>query len=190
MCDVDLRRTVSLTRVNTELRAIRTITCLEVRSVTFPRAGQSMRKSLMFDLSVREVMERNKALRLSPDTTVSEAAQKMAKIQTGAVMVVEHGRLIGIFTERDALFRVMARGLDPLTTRLADVMTSETKTVKPDDSYGYALVLMQEGGFRHAPVIEDGKPIGIVSSRNAMDPDLEQFTSEANRREYIRRTRH
>jgi len=143
----------------------------------------------MFDLSVREVMERNKALTLPPDTTVGKAAELMAKNQTGAAMVVEHERLIGIFTERDALFRVLARGLDPRNTHLAEVMTRETRTVKPDDSYGYALVLMQEGGFRHAPVIENGKPIGIVSSRNAMDPDLEQFTSEANRREHIRKQR-
>ncbi len=143
----------------------------------------------MFDLSVREVMERNRALTLSPDTTIARAAELMAKSRTGAVMVVEHERLIGIFTERDALFRVLARGLDPQSTRLAEVMTAETQTVQPNDSYGYALVLMQEGGFRHAPVIENGKPIGIVSSRNAMDPDLEEFVSEANRREFMRRPR-
>jgi len=143
----------------------------------------------MFALSVKEVMERNKALTLSPDTTVGKAAEIMAKNQTGAVMVVEHERLIGIFTERDALFRVMARGLDPRVTRLAEVMTIDTRTVQPNDTYGYALVLMQEGGFRHAPVVENGKPIGIVSSRNAMDPDLEEFASEANRREHIRKTR-
>lgn len=143
----------------------------------------------MLALSVREVMERNKALTLPPDTTVGKAAEMMAKNQTGAVMVVEQGRLIGIFTERDALFRVMARGLDPRATRLADVMTIDTRTVQPTDSYGYALVLMQEGGFRHAPVVENGKPIGIVSSRNAMDPDLEEFASEANRREHIRKER-
>jgi CBS domain-containing protein len=143
----------------------------------------------MLALSVREVMERNKALTLPPNTTVEKAAEIMAKNQTGAVMVVEHECLIGIFTERDALFRVIARGLEPRVTRLAEVMTVDTRTVRPDDSYGYALVLMQEGGFRHAPVIENGKPIGIVSSRNAMDPDLEEFASEENRREHIRKAR-
>lgn len=141
----------------------------------------------MFDLLVKDVMERNKALMLSPETTVAAAAKSMAKNQTGAVMVVEHDRLLGIFTERDALFRVLARDLDPHITRLTDVMTSQAKTVRPTDSYGYALVLMQEGGFRHAPVVQDGKPLGIVSSRNAMDPELEEFASEANRREHIRK---
>ncbi|SPE21348.1 putative signal-transduction protein with CBS domains [Burkholderiales bacterium] len=140
----------------------------------------------MLERSVKEVMERKNALRLAPETTVRAAAELMAKGKMGAVMVVEHERLVGIFTERDALFRVIASGLDASTTRLADVMTARPKTVGPNDSYGYALVLMQEGGFRHAPVIENDKPIGIVSSRNAMDPELEDFVSEANRRKHIR----
>lgn len=140
----------------------------------------------MFDRLVRDVMERKNALALSPETTVSKAAELMAKKKSGAAMVVEQECLIGIFTERDALFRVIARGLDPGTTRLAEVMTAKPQTVGPDSSYGYALVMMQESGFRHAPVVENGKPIGIVSSRNAMDPELEEFVAEANRREYIR----
>lgn len=140
----------------------------------------------MFNLLVRDVMERKYALSLSPETTVSKAAEMMAKKNIGAVMVVDQDRLTGIFTERDALFRVIARGLDARTTRLAEVMTAEPRTVEPNKSYGYALVMMQENGFRHAPVIEHGKPIGIICSRNAMDPELEEFLSEANRREYIR----
>lgn len=140
----------------------------------------------MFDRPVRDVMEKSKALALSPDTTVSKAAELMAEKRTGAAMIVDQESLVGIFTERDALFRVIAHGLDPDTTRLAEVMTATPQTVDPDSSYGYALVMMQENGFRHAPVVENGKPIGIVSSRSAMDPELEEFTSEANRREYIR----
>jgi CBS domain-containing protein len=140
----------------------------------------------MFDLLIREVMQRKEALSLPPETTVSEAAELMAAKKIGAAMVVERERLIGIFTERDALFRVLARGLDARTTRLAEVMTAEPLTVGPNSSYGYALIMMQENGFRHAPVVDNGKPIGIVSSRNAMDPELEEFVSEANRREHIR----
>ncbi len=140
----------------------------------------------MFNLLVKDVMERKKALILAPEATVREAAVLMAKKNVGAVMVVDKEHLRGIFTERDALFRVTARGLDAQTTQLVEVMTINPLTVDPGKSYGYALVMMQENGFRHAPVIENGKPIGIVSSRNAMDPDLEEFLSEANRREYIR----
>lgn len=143
-------------------------------------------KRVMFDLLVKDVMDLKKALTLPPETTVSEAAKMMVKKGAGAVMVVEEDHLIGIFTERDALFRVIARGLDASSTRLDSVMTAEPKTVSPGMSYGYALLIMQENGFRHAPVVENGKPIGIVGSRNALDPELEEFASEANRREHIR----
>ena len=131
-------------------------------------------------------MERTKLLIAPPDTTVSKAAKLMAKKNVGAVMVVEHERLIGIFTERDAVFRVIAKGRDTQTTLLADVMTPAPQTVDPDKSFGYALLMMHENGFRHVPVIENGKPIGIVSSRNALDPDMEEFVAETQRRKHIR----
>lgn len=131
-------------------------------------------------------MEQRKVLTAPPDTTVSAAAQMMATRNVGAVMVVEQERLIGIFTERDAVYRVIARGLDAQTTRLAEVMTVSPRTVDPDKSYGFALLMMHENGFRHVPVIENGKPIGIVSSRSALDPDMEEFVSEAERRKAIR----
>ncbi len=121
-----------------------------------------------------------------PETTVSKAAKLMANKNVGAVMVVEKKRLVGIFTERDAVFRVIARGLDAQTTRLADVMTTAPQTVDPDKTFGYALLMMHENGFRHVPVIENGKPVGIVSGRNALDPEMEEFVSEARRREHIR----
>jgi CBS domain-containing protein len=140
----------------------------------------------MFSQPVRSVMKRQKLLTATPDTTVSKAGVLMTKKNVGAVMIVERGRLIGIFTERDVVTRVIAQGRDPTTTRLSDVMTIGPKTVDPEKSYGYALLIMQENGFRHVPVIENGKPIGIVSSRNAMDPELEEFVSEAQRRKHIR----
>ncbi len=140
----------------------------------------------MFGQRIRSVMERKKMLIAPPETTVSKAAKLMANKNVGAVMVVEKERLVGIFTERDAVFRVIARGLDAQTTRLTDVMTTAPQTVDPDKTFGYALLLMYENGFRHVPVIENGKPVGIVSGRNALDPEMEEFVSEARRREHIR----
>lgn len=140
----------------------------------------------MFDQPVRSIMDRKKFLTAPPETSVSNAARMMEGKNVGAVMVVENERLVGIFTERDAVFRVIARGRDAQTTRLADVMTTAPHTVDPDKSFGYALLLMQENGFRHVPVIQNGKPIGIVSSRNALDPDMEEFVSEEQRRMHIR----
>ncbi len=143
----------------------------------------------MLDEPVKSVMQRRKVLKASPATSVSEAAVLMAKKNVGAVMVIENECLVGIFTERDAVFRVMARGLDARTTQLADVMTSAPHTIEPNKPFGYALTIMYENGFRHLPVIENGKPIGIVSARSAMDPDLEDFVSEARRRTYYRKGR-
>jgi CBS domain-containing protein len=140
----------------------------------------------MFSQRIRSVMERKKLLTATPSTTVSQAARLMAKKNVGAVMVVDDEHLIGIFTERDALFRVIAQGRDTQSTQLADVMTTAPRTVDPDKTFGYALLMMHENGFRHVPVIENGKPIGIVSSRNALDPDLEEFVAEAQRRKHIR----
>jgi len=134
-------------------------------------------------------MEKRNFVMAPPVTTVAQAAELMAKKNVGAVMVVDGERLVGIFTERDAVFRVIARGLDARATALVEVMTADPKTVDPSRSFGYALLMMHENGFRHVPVIEDGKPIGIVSSRNAMDPDLEEFVSEAQRRKHIQEVR-
>jgi CBS domain-containing protein len=131
-------------------------------------------------------MEQKKLLTAPPESTVSTAAQLMASRNVGAVLVVEDERLVGIFTERDVVFRVVALGLDPVDTTLASVMTSEPKTLGPKKSYGHAMLLMHEGGFRHVPVVEENRLVGIVSSRNAMDPDLEEFVFEARRREHLR----
>jgi len=140
----------------------------------------------VFSQRIKSVMERKKMLTAPPETTVGEAAKLMEKKNVGAVMVVEKERLVGIFTERDVVFRVIARGRDAQTTRLADVMTTAPKTVSPDKTFGYALLMMHENGFRHVPVIENGKPIGIVSARYALDPEMEEFVSEVQRREHIR----
>src|SRR5689334_22413057 len=105
----------------------------------------------MFSQRVSNVMERKKLLTAAPETTVSQAAKLMAKNNVGAVMVVENEILVGIFTERDAVFRVIAQVRDTQTTLLADVMTNAPKTVDPDKSFGYALLMMHENGFRHVP---------------------------------------
>jgi CBS domain-containing protein len=141
----------------------------------------------MLGLPVRSVIEPRKLVVAGPQTSVGEAARMMKENQVGAVLVVDDGRLVGIFTERDAVYRVLALGCEPANTTLGEVMTADPKTVAPDESFGYALLLMHQHGFRHAPVIEDGHPIGVISARHALDPDLEEFVAEAERRKHIRR---
>lgn len=131
-------------------------------------------------------MQRRKLLLAPPTTVVAKAAKLMAARNVGAVLVVEGEQLVGIFTERDALIRVLAHGLDADSTPIGDVMTRDPRTVDPEKPFGYALMLMHESGFRHLPVVVQGKPVGIVSARSAMDPELEEFVSEAQRRVHYR----
>lgn len=136
--------------------------------------------------SVSTIIANQNPLIASPDMTVSEAATLMKRSRVGAIMVVERGRLTGIFTERDALFRVIAEGRDPRATPLADVMTRDPQTIAPEKPLGHALHVMYEGGFRHVPVVADGKLIGIVSARDALGPELLEFEAELIKREHIR----
>jgi CBS domain-containing protein len=120
--------------------------------------------------SIRDAISPRKPYTASGDTTVDAAARMMKKHDVGALMIVEQRRLVGIFTERDALFRVLAKNPDPGTTRVHDVMTRDPKTVDPDKEIGYALLMMYNGGFRHVPVVEHGRPIGMVFARDSWDP--------------------
>ncbi len=109
----------------------------------------------------------------------------MKEHEVGSVMVVDHGRLVGIFTERDALYRVMAEGRDARSVTLADVMTAHPQTVSADKPVGHALLMMYEGGYRHVPVVKDGRPVGMISARDALGPELQEFESELERRKRI-----
>ncbi len=133
--------------------------------------------------SIRAIIQEQDLVTAAENITVSDAARLMRDKQVGAVMVVEEGKLAGIFTERDALFRIVAEGRDPRATRLADVMTRNPRTIHPDKPFPEALHIMHEGGFRHVPVVEDGRPIGMVSASDALGPELEDFVYELLRRE-------
>ncbi len=116
---------------------------------------------------------------MSPMTPVNSAAREMTERRIGAVLVVDEGQLQGIFTERDALTRVLAASLDPATTLIADVMTHNPDTIGPDESVAYALSMMNERGYRHLPVVDGETLVGIVSIRDLyrsikaqMDSDL------------------
>jgi len=115
--------------------------------------------------------------------TVFEAAVLMKQQGKGALLVVEGARLIGIFTERDALFRVIAAGREPATTTLADVMTPHPQTMHPDEPFVKALRVMHKRGFRHLPVVEHGRPLGVVSARDALDDDLYELRTNLDQRE-------
>lgn len=139
----------------------------------------------MTDRIISQIIDGQEIVTSTADTTVGDAARLMRENHIGAVVVVENGRLAGIFTERDALFRVVAEGLDVKTTRLADVMTRNPQTVRPDQKFSVALQMMYGGKFRHVPVVEDGRPVGILSARDALGPELEAFVYELLRQEQV-----
>lgn len=139
----------------------------------------------MPDRPVRAIIEDQKPVTAGSHITVAAASRLMKKHSVGALLVVDRARLAGIFTERDALFRVIAEGRDPAKTRVAEVMTPDPRTIEPDRPFGHALHLMYEGEFRHVPVVENGKPLGMVSARDALGPDLQQFVADLDTREHI-----
>ena len=139
----------------------------------------------MVQRTIRTIIDEQELLTAPATMTVSEAARQMKQRHVGAVMVVEHDKLVGMFTERDALFRVVADGMDGETTHLAAVMTKNPKSIHPDKPFAYALQMMHEGAFRHVPVVEDDRPVGIVSARDALGPELEAFVYELLRKEQV-----
>lgn len=103
----------------------------------------------------------------SSSMSVREASIAMASRRIGAVVVVDAaGRLAGIFTERDVMTKVVAGRRDPDATTLAEVMTPNPDTIGPDDAAGEALDMMRKHGYRHLPVVDGTRLIGIVSVRD------------------------
>jgi CBS domain-containing protein len=140
----------------------------------------------MLSEPISRLGETRKFVTAPPDASVADAVALMIARGVSAVVVVERDALVGIFTEHDIVARVIAGGHDPQVVRLGAVMTPDPLTVEPDCSLGHALVLMHERGIRHLPVIEGGKPVGMVCARDALDPELEDFICEERRREQFR----
>jgi CBS domain-containing protein len=105
---------------------------------------------------------------VGPNTTAFEAARMMTENGIGALPVVQGGKLVGIFSERDLMTRVVAQGRNPATTKVSEVMTSKPRTVSPDETVETCLGIMQELGFRHLPICAGDDFHGIVSMRDLM----------------------
>lgn len=122
----------------------------------------------------------------SQEMTVRAGCQLMAEKKIGALLIVEKDRIAGIFTERDALNKVLAAGLDPDGTKLAQVMVRDLQTIRADKPLAYALHMMAEGGFRHVPVVDDnGVPLGMVSARDALGQDMVDLERDMRRLEAL-----
>jgi CBS domain-containing protein len=115
---------------------------------------------------IPDVVRDQTLYRLPPTASVLEAAKLMGKAHVSAVLVTDKDALIGIFTERDLTQRVVAAERDPDTTRLAQVMTPDPDVLAPGDSPAEALDRMRLGHYRHLPVLDGEKLVGMVSIRD------------------------
>jgi CBS domain-containing protein len=112
--------------------------------------------------SIREVMTADPRT-VEPGDSVVDAARQMAEGDVGAVLVTENGSVTGILTDRDIAVRVVAEGRDPQGTKVSDVCTSNPSTLTVDQSVDDAIRIVREQNVRRVPVVQDGRPAGIVS---------------------------
>ncbi len=125
------------------------------------------------------VLARREPILLPPTASLADAIRVMNEQHTGYVLVVEHGALVGIFTERDLLRRAL-EDLDPARVALGKVMTPQPETLRSEDGIAQALELMTERGFRHIPVVDrSGRPTGIVVMRDIVRWLVSMFPDSA-----------
>ncbi|MCF8480844.1 MAG: CBS domain-containing protein [Rhodospirillum sp.] len=135
---------------------------------------------------LRDVLSDHPIVRLALTDTVRTAAEAMAEHHIGSVLVVEDDRLAGIFTERDVIERVVAKGLDPEALTLAEVMTPDPVSVTDGATVMRALHAMRDGGLRHLPVTDDqAHVVGIVSMRDFVDDEVKSYDHEMEFRQTL-----
>ena len=126
-----------------------------------------------------DIVRNQQPVTLAPDATVQEACARMRARRVGAVLVTDvEGRLLGIFTGRDACCRVLAECKDAAKTTLGQVMTPNPTTMSPGKNAVDALRLMEVGGFRHLPVVEAGKVVGVVSRGDFKGTEIDRIDEE------------
>ncbi|HEX6098035.1 MAG TPA: CBS domain-containing protein [Thermoanaerobaculia bacterium] len=120
---------------------------------------------------IAELIEGQVLTVIEPGWTVRTAAQRMTERNIGAVAVVDHGTLAGVFSERDIMSRVVAKGLNPDDTPVDTVMTREIVIAEPNENVDAALQKMHSIGSRHLPVVANGKLVGMISIRDLLEVD-------------------
>jgi CBS domain-containing protein len=112
--------------------------------------------------TVNEVMTHDPRT-VDPAAPLTEVAKEMAEADTGAIIVAEDGRFKGIVTDRDIVVRAIAAGKDPKSATAGEIATTGAQTVTPDQPVDEALRIMRDNAVRRVPVVQDGRPVGIVS---------------------------
>jgi len=128
--------------------------------------------------SVGNIVKNREVLTVQRSQSVLEAAQFMAEKSIGAVAVLDGDRLIGIFSERDVMKRIVAKSLDPQKTKIEEVMTKNIIAAHPDDTYEACLAKMQSHGIRHLIIAADDRLVGMISLRDLMMIDIKEKSAE------------
>lgn len=128
---------------------------------------------------INQVIAGRPLVTAAADMKVRAACRQMTENNIGALLILADGKIAGIFTERDALNKILSAGLDPEQTTLAQVMVRDPLTIREDKPLAYALYMMAEGSFRHVPVVDaNGAPVGMVSARDALGQDMIELERE------------
>ncbi len=115
---------------------------------------------------------------VSPHVTVFEAVAEMNRLRIGAIVILDQGRLAGIFTERDVLVRVVGAGLDAKATRVTEVMSASVETVTPEALIEEVAAMFTAKRCRHLPVVSEGRLVGLISIG-----DISRWVADAHRAE-------
>jgi CBS domain-containing protein len=135
---------------------------------------------------LNDILHQDKLFSVRKEDSVSAVAREMASLGVGAILVLDNGRLCGLFSERDLMVRVVVTGRNPDTTLVAEVMTTELTTVADTASVDEAMELMHARKCRHLPVMRGDRVAGMVSMRDLMDDALASRTEELHHmRAYI-----
>ncbi len=130
--------------------------------------------------TIRDLLINRTIHYIQPRQTVLEAAKYMVDANIGAAPVLDDTTLVGIFSERDIMSKVVTHGLDPQTTRIAEVMSTDLRTLAPESSCEEAMVMMQTHGIRHLAVCEGSTLVGFLSLRDLLRHTLEEKSGEAD----------
>jgi CBS domain-containing protein len=126
---------------------------------------------------IGELIEGHPLIHAESSQKVRDVAKMMAKANVGAIAVLDSERLVGIFSERDVMSRVVAEGLDPEKTAVSNVMTKDIVVADPGESVDSAIAKMHSVGCRHLPVVKSGNLIGMLSIRDLLEIDDEDQTN-------------
>jgi CBS domain-containing protein len=139
--------------------------------------------------TLRQVIQRLNLISAEPEAPVFDVVVAMSDGRIGAIPIIEGDRLVGIFSERDLMTRVVVAGRDPHSTRVLEVMTHEVITAGLDESVDRCLHKMQRAGCRHLPVVHDGRVISMLSMRDLLRDEVEEQGEEIRHlRAYIQQT--